>query len=141
MNRALSKCPVCDGNLLVTELTCPTCHTGVHGEFERCRFCGAPDEHARFVEVFLRNRGNLSNVGMEMGLSYPTVSRRLDAALRALGLRDDSETRAVVMQRRQTADARRRSILDALDTGEIDAEEATRRLQEMGDRVPSERSI
>jgi hypothetical protein len=141
MNRTLAKCPVCEGDLTVTELSCPSCKTSVRGEFRRCRMCSAPDEHIQFVEAFLRNRGNLTNVGIELGLSSPTVSRRLDAALRAMGLREDSENRAVVTQRRPASDVARRRILEALDAGEIDAEEATRRLQDMQPACSAERSL
>ena len=140
MNRALTRCPVCEDSLLVSELSCPSCQTRIQGEFQRCRYCGVPAEHSQFVEAFLRNRGNLTNVGLEMGLSYPTVSRRLDAALASLGLRDGGAPRAVVAPRPAVRDGARKRILEALDAGEITAEEATRRLQEMVGAVPMERS-
>ncbi len=132
MNRALSKCPVCAGSVQVTELSCESCGTKVQSAFERCRFCGVAPEHLQFVEMFLRSRGNISYVGAEMGISYPTVTKRLDAALAALGLSDIAapyETPIVKPPGGRESD--RRHILEMLDTGEITAEEAARRLQDL----------
>ena len=39
----------------------------------------------RFLELFLRCRGNLRDVERTLGLSYPTVRARLDALLASLG--------------------------------------------------------
>lgn len=86
MAKLLTRCPVCDSVLGVTELACGQCHTSIHGSFATCRFCRLSAEHLSFVEIFLRNEGNLSRVGAALGLSYPTVRNKLGAALMALGL-------------------------------------------------------
>lgn len=129
MNRSLSDCPVCDHPLVVTELSCPSCHTRVQGVFHRCRFCALPDKQNDFLTVFLRNRGNLSAVGEELGLSYPTVGRRLDALLAALNLRETVPARPA--NRPNAAEAHRKHILEMLDKGEITAEEAAQRLRDL----------
>ena len=149
MERFLSRCPICHEALHVTELACRHCETSFRGAFARCAFCGLPAEHREFVELFLRHRGNLSSVGSELGLSYPTVAKRLDAALSALGIGGPegafaaapAESAAVGRVPAGTSeggaappngkDAARRTILEMLDRGEIDADEATRRLSEL----------
>src|SRR6478672_7387264 len=85
MAKVLTRCPVCEGELKVSELTCGRCSTSVRSQFDPCRFCSLPAEHLAFVEVFLRCEGNLSRVEKELGVSYPTVRNRLTGALSALG--------------------------------------------------------
>src|SRR2546423_11449736 len=84
MNKMLARCPVCAGNLHVTEVSCQHCGTNVRSEFEPCRFCRLSAEQLHFVELFLRSRGNLTSVGDDLDISYPTVTRRLEAIISAL---------------------------------------------------------
>ena len=87
MRRPLTECPVCDSPLAVAELQCRECGTTMRGEFapSRCPFCALPEEQLRFLELFLRCRGNMRDVERTLGLSYPTVRARLDALLTRLG--------------------------------------------------------
>src|SRR2546423_5179346 len=84
MNKMLPRCPVCAGDLHVTEVSCAHCGTKVRSEFEPCRFCRLSGEQLHFVELFLRSRGNLTSIGDELDMSYPTVTRRLEAIIAAL---------------------------------------------------------
>lgn len=131
MPRALSCCPVCQQDLVTTELACPGCRTRIQGAFDRCPFCTLPADHLAFLSAFLRSRGNLSGVGAELGLSFPTVSRRLDALLVALSLRDEPGNAPAVGVRSNACEGVRRRILEQLDRGEITAEEATRQLRDL----------
>jgi len=141
MAKMLTRCPVCEGELKISEVTCDRCTTRVHSMFDPCRFCSLPAEHLAFVEVFLRSEGNLSRVEKELGVSYPTVRNRLSAALGALGLAGaSSEGGAQVSaapapepegQESEDTSARRRDALNALARGEISAEDAARVLREL----------
>jgi len=131
MPRALDCCPVCHQDLVTTELACPGCRTRIQGAFDRCPFCTLPPEHMELLTAFLRSRGNLSGVGSELGMSFPTVSRRLDALLTILGLRDDHESPPVTAHRGNGRESLRRRVLEQLDRGEISAEEATRQLRDL----------
>src|SRR5579862_710912 len=91
MAKILTRCPVCEATMAVSELHCSRCKTSVHGTFETCRFCRLEKEHLAFIELFLRSEGNLSRVEKELNLSYPTVRNRLAAALTALGLNGNAE--------------------------------------------------
>ena len=117
MRRTPSQCPVCDLPLSISELRCRGCGTTLRGEFAltRCSFCNLPPEQLRFLELFLRCRGNLRDVERTLGLSYPTVRARLDALLTTLGY-----TAAVSPDTGE----QRREVLEALDAGRVTADEA-----------------
>jgi hypothetical protein len=147
MARILTRCPVCESALGVSELQCGRCKTTIHGSFQTCRFCRLPPEHLAFVELFLRSEGNLSRVEKELNLSYPTVRNRLQAALTALGLGADSQDNGgfddpldappavnmpYVTPRDAAADAeRRREVLDALARGDLSADDAAEALRDL----------
>jgi hypothetical protein len=139
MAKMLTQCPVCDGELKISELTCVRCGARVQSLFDPCRFCSLPPEHLGFIEVFLRCEGNLSRVEKDLGVSYPTVRNRLTAALTALGLAGaGAETGAQAPvpiapapAPPEDTSARRRDALNALAKGEMSAEDAARVLREL----------
>jgi hypothetical protein len=61
----------------------------------------------------------------EIHLSYPTLRNRLQEIIRALGYEPGGEELPS-----GTSDEKRRTILEDLDEGRIDAETAMRKLQE-----------
>ncbi len=115
--RAPSVCPVCGGKLLVTGLVCKTCGTEIRGEFVQNEFASLPPEQLEFLRMFLKARGNLKELERLLGVSYPTVRARFDALLRALGYEEGPDL-----------EDERRTILDALERGELSPEEAAERL-------------
>ncbi len=129
MSTAPSRCPVCQGNLIVTELRCPQCSTHVAGAFSLGRLATLREPHASLIELFLRVRGNVKEMERELGISYPTVRARLEEALTAAGLGREPH---------RTEDAElvgeRAEILNELERGEIDAAEASARLRELRSR-------
>ena len=130
MAKLLTGCPVCSGNLHPTELTCGTCRTRIQALFDPCAFCRLTDDQAQFVALFLRNRGNITAMSEDLGISHPTVTRRLDAVLTVL----TGGVTPTVEQADQEAtkkDTGRKEILEMLDRGDITAEEATRKLREL----------
>ncbi|MFB3882408.1 MAG: DUF2089 domain-containing protein [Armatimonadota bacterium] len=125
MRGELSRCPVCDRILEVTELSCPACDLHVRGHFQRgCRFCTLEPEQRRILEAFLSCGGVLRDMEKVLGISYPTVRARVDAMLKALGYTPREEARAI----EELAD-QRKAILDQLQAGEITAQEASTRLK------------
>lgn len=81
----LGKCPVCDQNLNITKLTCNSCGTTIEGEFNQCKFCTLEKEQKQFIEIFIKNRGNIKEIEKEMNISYPTVRNKLENVIEALG--------------------------------------------------------
>ena len=118
MKTALSKCPVCDGELSVTRLHCDTCDTTIEGRFANGAFAGLLPEQLDFIETFVRCEGKITRMEEEMALSYPTIRNRLQEVIRALGYEPGKEEISDI------SDEKRRSILEQLDSGSISAEEA-----------------
>lgn len=116
------KCPSCSAPLVVTQLGCTSCGTGVVGRFELSPFSRLSNESLRFLEVFVRNRGNVKEMEREMGESYWAIRRRLDEVIAEMGFDVVSSSPA----------NQRQEILERLGRGEIDVDEATRLLTQMG---------
>ncbi len=125
MYQVPGSCPVCGGELEVARLHCSNCDSAIEGSFSLGRIYRLSRDQAQFVEVFLKNRGSLKDVGLELDISYPTVVSRLNDTLIALGYRER------VKPAEDTAAAldQRRDILDRLARGEISADEAARLLK------------
>ena len=115
-------CPSCSSPLVVTRLNCTACGTGVVGKFELSPFFRISPESLRFLEVFVRNRGNVKEMERETGESYWAIRRKLDEVIVEMGIEatksDDVSTR-------------RQEILAQLSRGEINVQEATRLLSEL----------
>jgi hypothetical protein len=120
MKTALSKCPVCEGDLTVTRLHCDTCETTIEGRFVNGAFAGLAPEQLDFIETFVRCEGKLTRMQEEMALSYPTIRNRLQEVIRALGYEPNKDETGEV------SDEKRRMVLEELDSGKISAEEAMR---------------
>src|SRR5579872_4644294 len=88
------QCPVCEGDLVVTQLRCTNCGTEVNGTFALSRLSALREPHASLLEMFLRLRGNVKDMERELGLSYPTVRARLEEALVAAGFPKESQRRS-----------------------------------------------
>ena len=84
MPRSVTQCPVCDASLRVTELSCVACDTKLHGTFAPPPLSRLSGEHQQFIETFVLCRGVIRDVEKVLGVSYPTVRARLDAAVAAL---------------------------------------------------------
>lgn len=118
------KCPVCEGELRITEVYCHQCETTIRSEFELCKFCKLTGPQKYFIEVFIKNRGNIKEIEKELGISYPTVRNKLDEVISALGYQVDQ----------QKAYVNRKEVLEKLGRGEISKDEALRLLSDSSER-------
>ncbi len=119
MNGSIPKvCPACGKNMHVRLLSCPSCSTEIQGDFPLDRYQSLTEEQLQFLETFLRCRGNLKDVGTELGISYPTARNRLDTMLAALGFLAQNEEKV-----------KRLAVLERLKNGEITTDEALTLLQ------------
>jgi hypothetical protein len=112
----IGKCPVCDAGLRVTELSCPACRTRIVSDLKTCKFCNLSPGLLKFLHAFLRARGNIKEVERDLGISYPTVRRRLDDLLLNLGF-----------EANRTGD-HRLEVFEKLRTGEISVDDAVETL-------------
>jgi hypothetical protein len=88
-----------------------SCDLTFEGKLPTSRLALLSSEQQQFVEVFLVARGNIKEVERELGISYPTVRKKLDEVIQALGHAPQAQ--------RLT----RSEILEAIDKGEIPAKE------------------
>lgn len=88
MAKVISECPSCGGALEIAVLRCPDCGMELHGDFQRGPFDSLTAGQAEFLISFLRQRGNMSSLQAELGISYPTAKKKLDDLLTALKLTD-----------------------------------------------------
>lgn len=115
----LGVCPVCDSKLKVVRLQCDRCKTGIDGNFEMDKFSYLTSEQKEFIEIFVKNRGNIKEIEKDLGISYPTVRRSLDQVIEALGYNVKPSEEEV----------NKKEILEKLSLGELTSEEALKRLK------------
>lgn len=117
--KLLSDCPVCGDKLKAVKLTCSSCGTSIESEFSLSKFEQLTTEQLQFIDVFMKCRGSIKDVEKELGVSYPTVRARLNETVKALGY--------TVAEDEKTSDVR--SIIDSIESGDLSAEEAIRKLK------------
>jgi hypothetical protein len=113
-------CPSCSSPLVVTQLNCTVCGTGVLGKFELSPFFRLSPDSLHFLEVFVRNRGNVKEVERETGESYWAIRRQLDEVITEMGFEE--------APMEDDLSIRRQEILARLSSGEISVQEATKLL-------------
>jgi len=125
MNRLLTRCPVCGGELNVVRLHCPQCDTSIEGNFQITTdpFAQLSPEQIQFLLNFVRCEGRFTRLEDELNLSYPTLRNRLYEIIRALGYEPGREEAAKL-----SADDRRQ-ILEDLANGKITSAEANQLLR------------
>jgi hypothetical protein len=124
------KCPSCDGNLVVSQLKCPSCTIAIDGEFAMPALLKLRHSQIDFIEVFVKNRGVIRDVERELGVSYPTVRARLDEVVAALGY----QVRTGESAPNESLDvaAHRRGVLADLKAGKISPDDALAALSRGG---------
>jgi len=113
----LTNCPYCGGDFVIKEVECESCKTRIKGNFRVNRFHMFSPEDLYFIEVFLKNEGNIKLMEKDLGVSYPTVKSRLKNIVKILGYKSEN-----------TGSEERVKILRSLSNGEIDVKEAMKRL-------------
>ena len=113
--KLVSRCPFCDGKLEISRLGCGQCDTSIETTLPIPAFFRLPSDMQEFVMIFLRCQGKIRDVEKELGVSYPTVIKRLDLVNVLLG--------------NQAAPSGRKDILEQLERGEITVQEATQLLK------------
>ena len=131
--RRITVCPSCDSSLEVTELSCTVCQTQLRGVFPPVPLARIAPEHQQFIETFVLCRGIIRDVERTLGISYPTVRARLDAAVGALeeAVRPPAEVPPVVPQRPRVKpdSSARGDILRQVASGDLTPAEAAERLR------------
>ncbi len=139
MIKLFQQCPACGGPLVVTECRCADCNLQLRGEFRLGLFSNLSDDQLTFVRVFLRTRGNLTEVEKVLGVSYPTIRNKLDEINKALDRAQASapsehaegENGSTVGSQTGAAgrDQARRAILEQVSSGKLTAAQAAEQLR------------
>ena len=116
VKKVVTRCPFCTGELSISRLACSGCDTQIDSVVSIPPFFRLPVDLQEFVLTFLRCRGSIRDVEKQLGVSYPTVCKRLDLVNELLG-----NTQAPI---------NRNQILEQLEKGEISVQEATQLLKE-----------
>ena len=112
-------CPVCKSKLAVAKLQCEGCKVMFEGRFSLPRLARLEPELRQLAEQMLLCGGNLKNLAEIVGVSYPTLRRKVDDLIAAL-----TELRRAD---KQTVEA----ILEGIEKGRIPAETGIRQIREL----------
>jgi hypothetical protein len=125
MYQSPGQCPTCDSKLEIRELSCVNCGTTIRGRWESSPLQSLSGDQQAFLVLFVRSRGNLSEVERALGVSYPTVRAKLEDLINALADVSTLESTA-----EPDAAPSRREILERVASGEIRAHEALELLRQ-----------
>ena len=117
----LTTCPVCGGELHAVRLACNDCHSAIEGQFALGWIGRLSREQLDFVELMVKNRGNINSVAGELKVAYNTARSRLDDIVAALGYAAPAPD--------ENGRADRRAVLDRLAAKDISVEEAMKLLR------------
>jgi hypothetical protein len=126
--KAPSHCPTCGHVLDIRELNCQECDTTIRGRWSLGVFGRLTADQQTFLRLFVRSRGNLSEVERSLGVSYPTVRAKLEEVIEAL---QDEPAPTPETSRQETRD----DILQAISAGRLSVEEGLARLRALETRT------
>jgi len=118
-------CPNCGGPLEIREVVCHQCDTQIRSHYELSPFDRLDPDKRRFALLFLRAAGNLREMERLLGVSYPTVRKKLDEVIEALG--------GPVETGEPGPRGRRKQILEQVRLGRLSVDEALSQLRELGE--------
>lgn len=136
MIKLFEQCPACGGPLVITKCRCTDCQLEMRGEFKQGSFSTLPEDQLAFIRVFMRARGNLSEVEKVLGVSYPTIRNKLDEINKALD-REGSSVAADHNPGDETSsesnpvEETRRVVLQQVADGNLSALEAVEKLRHL----------
>lgn len=114
-------------------LECNACELRLEGDFRQNEFAALEDEYLHLLRIFVTCDGRIREMEAALGVSYPTVKARLAELKTRLGLDGEipspnpsAPTTQTKTRPHATEDM---DVLDALDRGDVDFDEALRRLK------------
>ncbi|MFQ3180685.1 MAG: hypothetical protein ACJA17_000032 [Polaribacter sp.] len=78
MKKLPVKCPSCEKQLVVSQLSCPNCETNISGNYSLPILLQLSSEDQDFIFDFILSSGSLKKIALKIGKSYPTVRNKLD---------------------------------------------------------------
>ena len=128
----LTTCPVCKHELNVVKLHCEHCDTEVTWTFTLSKFNYLETEKLYFIEIFIKNRGNIKAIEKELNISYPTVKKMLDEVIVGLGYSADYDEEEDIKEKENKKDLKnqiKQTILEQIEKGQMTVNEALEALK------------
>jgi len=118
MHPIITRDPLSGNELIVTRLESTQSGIVIEGQFSLGWIGRLTREQLDFVELLVKNRGNIQKLAQDLDIAYNTARSRLDEIVTALGGAPEGNGRAD-----------RRIVLDRVAAKEISVEEALRLLR------------
>ncbi len=112
-------CSVCDGLLQVREMVCPACEMHLSGDFSFPRLMRLSGKNLMLGEALILAGGNLKELAQTLGVSYPTVRKRVDDLMEELHALRASDQLKID------------DILRGIEAGTVPAAKGTRLIKEL----------
>ncbi|MCP5094144.1 MAG: DUF2089 domain-containing protein [Chloroflexi bacterium] len=128
MRKPIEHCPACDGDLIITQQSCIECNTSIVGQFKPNIFSKLSPESLAFVELFVKNKGNVKEMEREVGESYWTIRNRINDVIAELGFEGKEEED---VPSEEDGRFQRQEILAMLDNGDLTVDEAADLLKQI----------
>ncbi len=112
-------CPVCKGKLTLSRMNCGGCGLVLEGELHLPRLARLSADDSKLAEQMILCGGNLKELASEIGISYPTLRRRIDDLITSL------------RHQKEHDDLKISEILEAMENGTIKSEEGIRKIREV----------
>ncbi len=124
MHTLPTQCPFCGGEVTVTRVNCRDCDTTIEGRFSVGAFAQLTHKQLKFIETFVLCEGKINRMENELKLSYPTIRNRLHEIIRSMGHEPGAEDESGL------SEDQRRKVLEDLDAGKINYDDAIKLLEE-----------
>lgn len=115
----MKQCPVCQNALKTIKMRCEECHMSYEGTFAMPRLMRLSPEHLKLAEAFLICGGNLKELSEQLGISYPTLRKQINAMIEEIENLRTEDNHTI------------ESILEAIEKGSMKAEHGLRLIKEM----------
>lgn len=115
----MQQCLNCQSSLTVAKLRCDTCSVTYAGDFSLPRLARLAPQQQHLAEQLVLAAGNLKLMAATLEISYPTLRKRLDELVDALGalrVQDDMQVS---------------ELLKSVETGALKPETAARLIKEL----------
>ena len=99
-------------------MRCSSCQIGFDGEFALPRLARLGRDHQHLAEQLILTGGNLKELALQLGITYPTLRKQIDNLILELKRLQDQDNQ------------RTTEMLDAVERGELTAESAARMVKE-----------
>ena len=137
-------CPSCHDSLRPAVLACDACGIKVEGPFQLNEFAALGPEDLHFLRIFIQAEGRVRDMEAALGLSYPTIRTRLTALRERLAASANAQSAAKPPETessfdrakgseadRKAAGSSVRHILEQLEAGSIEYEEALSQIRRL----------